>query len=77
MNGEARHLGHLVTWFTGIGMALILGLVIVALIRGGPSHEDLLERQDTIEGQLIYISCLLLIEPEDRTPEAVAQCQLP
>lgn len=75
MNND-QHLSGLVIWFTGIGMALLLGLIVFALLRSGPSHEDILEHQRIVEDQLAYISCLLLIEPADRVPEVVAGCQL-
>lgn len=79
MNGEREltRWGKALIGFTAIGMAILLSLIITAFVVGGPNHEEILEQQIRVEQQLTYISCLLLIPPEERIPEAVATCQVP
>lgn len=53
-------------------LTFILAVVLIASARS-PSMS---ERVDELDRQLQFVSCLLLIEPQDRTAEAVAGCQV-
>ncbi|MCI0679659.1 MAG: hypothetical protein L0Z63_11550 [Actinobacteria bacterium] len=57
-------------------MAFIVSLIIWSWLARTPSHEEILEHQVTTEAQLAYLSCLLIIHPDQRTPEAIAGCQI-
>lgn len=61
-------------WFAGIAatlLAFLFAMVIVATIRG-PSVND---RLDTIEKQVAFIACIVLVPDGERNELAVAQCQ--
>lgn len=58
-----------ITWF------LFVGLISWALITDQPSTDDVFNTLTRVESQLEYISCLLEHGP-DRTPEAIASCQV-
>lgn len=53
-------------------LVFILGWALLASARR-PSFD---ERMNDIESQLSFVSCMLLIPIEDRTPSATAECQL-
>lgn len=59
---------------TAVVALLVVLLWLVSLITDPISHEDLDERLTSIDNQLSYVACLLLIEPPDRSPEAIAGC---
>lgn len=65
-----------VTRWLAAAAVILLGVILVWIgiaTTSGPSIND---RLDRIENQLAYVSCLLLITPEDRIPEVVAGCQV-
>lgn len=58
-------------------LILAVGLGIFSAVTGrSVSHNRLEERIIQLEDHLQFISCLLLIAPEDRLPDAVAACQI-
>lgn len=57
-------------------IGVLLTLALISVLSTTPGHDELYQRQDRIEAQLRYVSCLLLIHPDDRVPDAVAACQL-
>ena len=80
MNGTSVKMQRVATWLM-TALVLLLTAILVLFIWGtvtgrASTHDQILHRQDQIDAQLVYISCLLLLEPVDRTPAAVADCQL-
>ena len=58
-------------------LLLLLDMFLVFAIAGGdPGHDDILAEIDGHRDQLTYISCLLETPSEERTPAAVAACQI-
>ena len=55
---------------------VLLSLAVIASLSSAPGHDEMLEEMSTITDQLTYISCLLLIPPEERVPDEVAACQV-
>lgn len=62
-------------WLAAVS-CLLLVLIFAALVTSAVRGPSTRERITSIERQLTYVSCLLLIEPPDRTPEVVADCQV-
>ena len=60
--------------FAGISTVVLILILIWALVASAraPSMQD---RLDLLEDQNDFIVCLLLVEPPDRSPDAVAACQ--
>lgn len=58
-----------------LGSILLLGVISAATGRSVP-HERLEQQLTVVTRQLEYVSCILLIPPEDRIPDAVAACQV-
>ena len=67
-------------WILRIGnfmfLAFLCGIIIFALLRGGPDHADIVSEVAGHRAQLTYISCLLETPSQDRTPAEVAACQV-
>lgn len=58
-------------------VGIILTLLILQLASGETTtHGDMSMRIGRVEEQLAYQSCILLIHPEDRIPDRVAECQV-
>lgn len=58
-------------------LVAILGFVIWSAFSGrGSTHRQILDRQVMIEQQLIFLSCIELLHPDQRTPETIAECQV-
>lgn len=58
-------------------VVVLFALLIFSLVTGGArSHEDIIERIDHAERQLSFLSCIVLTQPADRTPEAITACQI-
>jgi hypothetical protein len=57
-------------------IGIFLAIAVLTVVSSAPGHDELFERQMVIENQLRYVSCLLLIPPDEQTPEAVAACQV-
>ena len=58
----------------GVVISLVIVFTLLVAVSNQPTHDDLSARQTMMEEQLRYISCILLIPPDDRVPEAVAAC---
>lgn len=72
-----NNLSNIIQAALTILLAIIIGWGIINGITGRDvNHIEIVERQDALDDQLRYISCLLLIEPQDRDPSAVAECQV-
>jgi hypothetical protein len=56
-------------------VGLILSIALLVLVDQTPDHDDLGERLDRIESQMVFNSCLLLFPPEERTISCVTECQ--
>ena len=74
-DGEASAYDPVTRWFAGVSTVLLFTLLVWVLVASAraPSTQ---ERLDFIEAQNEFIVCLLLIQPAERTPEAVAGCQI-
>lgn len=56
-------------------MLTLIGFVIWASASGrSVSHNDIDQRLEMLEDQFLYVSCLLVIPPEDRGDDPVATC---
>jgi uncharacterized membrane protein len=67
---------NLVSSVLTVIIGVILSLVLISILSTTPGHDEMFQRQTVIENQLRYVSCLLLIPPDERVPEAVAECQV-
>ena len=56
-------------------IGVLLTIMILVSLSSSPGHSDIFARQEMIEQRLAFISCLILNTPEERTPEAIAECQ--
>lgn len=56
-------------------VGVLLALAIFFALSTTPGHDDLNKKLDTIITQNETIICLLLVEPEARVPQNVAECQ--
>jgi hypothetical protein len=54
----------------------LLLLILFFALSDEPSDQAIYDRQEQILHQLAYVSCILLIPPDERIPEAVAACQV-
>jgi hypothetical protein len=70
------HLTDLARLIVAVFVGVMLAILVFIAISRSPGHDDIFQRQQMIEDQLRYMSCLLLIEPADRIPDAVAACQV-
>lgn len=77
MNPLLSKFGQWAVSIATVIVGVLLTLALISVLSSTPGHDELHNRQQMIEDQLRYISCLLLILPEDRVPEAVAGCQIP
>lgn len=60
-----------------VGTILLVAIIVINLWFVAASRTgQLSDRIMQIEDQLTYISCLMLIGDGERTPEAVASCQV-
>lgn len=70
------------TRLTNILMGILIVLLSVMLVWGlyatasgrSITHNDLADRFNAVESQILYLSCLELLP--DRSPESVASCQI-
>lgn len=62
-------------FFVAVVWIVFFGLIIWSLATDQPSNRDVFNTLTRVESQLEYISCLLENGP-DRTPEAIASCQV-
>lgn len=69
-------LGRLISSILTVIIGVLLTLALISVLSTTPGHDEIHQRQSVLEGQLRYISCLLLIPPDSRVPEAVAECQV-
>jgi hypothetical protein len=69
-------LGRVAVSVLTVIVGVVLTLALISVVSSTPGHDEIYNRQQMVEDQLRYISCLLLIAPEDRIPEAVAACQI-
>jgi hypothetical protein len=63
-------------WVGTFVLAAILS-INVWIAASGQGVSRVTDRLERVESQLTYVSCLLLIPDEERTPDAVATCQVP
>lgn len=56
-------------------VGILLTLSLISVLSTTPGHDEIANKQIVIEEQLRFISCLLMHEPEARTPEVIANCQ--
>lgn len=75
MDSTLSRAGSLTVTALTVMVAVLLALALFSVTSASPGHRELHQRQEMMEQQLQYISCLLLIDGE-RTPEAVASCQV-
>ena len=76
MRSFTSNLAELARTVIAVIIGVVLALILITVSTGAPGHPELIEQQQMNNRQLQYISCLLLIPPEDRIPEAVASCQV-
>lgn len=57
-------------------LGVILTLIIITILARQPGHDDIYDRLEVMEHQLQYVSCVLLIPPDERLPDNIAACQL-
>lgn len=69
-------LSRLISSVLTVIIGVLLTLALISVLSTTPGHDELHQRQQIIEDQLQYISCILLIAPDERIPENVAACQL-
>jgi hypothetical protein len=70
---EAAELARMIV---AVVIGVILALILFVLASRSPGHNELYQQQQMVSEQLRYVSCLLLIPPDERVPEAVAGCQI-
>ena len=71
---EPRYYDPITRIFAIISTVVLIAILAWVLV-GSARNPSMQERLDFIEAQNEFIVCLLLIEPAERTPEAVAGCQ--
>jgi hypothetical protein len=57
-------------------VGVLLAVAVLIAVSRSPGHDEIYNRQQMLEDQLRYVSCLLLVPPEERVPEMVAACQV-
>lgn len=80
----SNRVDYVVRWLLIVGTFFLAAILVLNLwiLMGGRGQtiidraERIEDQAERIEDQLAYISCLLLIEPSERTPELVASCQV-
>lgn len=58
-------------------VGILLTLALISVLSTSPGHDEIANKQIVIEEQLRFVSCLLMVPPDDRTPEVIANCQAP
>ena len=69
-------LTRLISQILTVIIGVVLSVALISVLSTTPGHDEIHQQQQIIEDQLLYISCLLLINPDDRVPDAVAECQV-
>ena len=67
---------RLIQLIIGVMVGTLLTVIIIALVSPAPGHRDLYEQDQIIQQQLAYMTCVLLIPPDERIPVRVAECQM-
>lgn len=67
-------LSNLARTVIAVIIGVVLAVAIFVALSSSPDHRDLYERQERIENQLQFLSCLLVAEVPDAS--AIAACQV-
>jgi hypothetical protein len=57
-------------------VGVVLVLVLLFVVSSGPTDQELYDRQEQMMDQIQFLTCINLLTPFQRSPEAVAACQV-
>lgn len=76
-NHRARRLSNFLMATLIVLLTVILTVILWAAFTGsGSTHQQILVRVEMLERQVVYLSCIELIAPTERTPETISECQV-
>lgn len=58
-------------------VGVLLTVALISVVSSTPGHDELHNKQIVLETQIRFLTCLIMIPPEDRTADVIAECQVP